>query len=103
MRTGLYNFYFDQINKLIIKVIKLRRMRYTGHVPRVGDIRNEYRVLVGKRQGKNPLRWRITSECIRTGREPDVMNAIAKLLVPQGTSNYLASSARTLPWRYMEI
>jgi hypothetical protein len=39
----------------IIKVIKPRRMRWTGHVARMGEKRNAYRILVGKSEGKNPL------------------------------------------------
>ena len=36
-------------------VIKLRRMRWTGHVARMGEERGVYRVLVGKPEGKRPL------------------------------------------------
>jgi hypothetical protein len=32
----------------IIRMIKSRRMRYTGHVARMGETRNTYRILVGK-------------------------------------------------------
>jgi hypothetical protein len=39
----------------IIRQIKLRRMRWAGHVARMGEGRNVYRVLVGKREGKRPL------------------------------------------------
>jgi hypothetical protein len=39
----------------IIRVIKSRRMRWAGHVARVGDRRGEYRVLVGRPEGKRPL------------------------------------------------
>jgi len=38
-----------------IWVIKSRRMRWAGHVGRMGDRRGLYRVLVGKPQGKRPL------------------------------------------------
>ena len=40
----------------IVRVIKLRRMRWAGHVARMGDERGVYRVLVGKREGRRPLR-----------------------------------------------
>ena len=33
----------------IVRVMKLRRMRWAGHVARVGERRGVYRVLVGKR------------------------------------------------------
>jgi hypothetical protein len=37
----------------IVWVIKLRRMRWVGHVARIGEGRGVYRVLVGKPEGKN--------------------------------------------------
>jgi len=36
-------------------MIKSRRMRWAGHVARVGESRGVYRVLVGKPEGKRPL------------------------------------------------
>jgi len=39
----------------IIRVIKLRRMRWAGHVARMGQRRGAYRVLMGKTEGKRPL------------------------------------------------
>jgi hypothetical protein len=36
-------------------IIKLRRMRWAGHVARMGEKRNVYRLLVGKPEGKRPL------------------------------------------------
>ena len=39
----------------IVWVIKLRRMRWAGHVARMGEERGVYRVLVGKLEGKRPL------------------------------------------------
>jgi hypothetical protein len=39
----------------IIRQIKSRRMRWVGHVARVGKERNVYRVLVGKPEGKRSL------------------------------------------------
>jgi hypothetical protein len=35
----------------IVRVIKLRRMRWAGHVARMGEGRDVYRVLVRKPQG----------------------------------------------------
>ena len=37
-------------------MIKSRRMRWTGHVARVGDSRDVYRVFVGKPKGRGHLR-----------------------------------------------
>jgi hypothetical protein len=40
----------------IIRIIKSRRMRWAEHVARMGEKRNVYRLLVGKPEGKRPLR-----------------------------------------------
>jgi hypothetical protein len=40
----------------IIRSIKSRRMRWAGHVARMGENRNVYRLLVGKPEEKRPLR-----------------------------------------------
>jgi hypothetical protein len=37
----------------IIRIIKSRRMRWAGHIARMGGKRNAYRLLVGKPEGKN--------------------------------------------------
>jgi len=47
----------------IVRVIKSRRMRWVGHVERVGERRGVYRVLMVKPEGKKPLgrtrcRWK---------------------------------------------
>jgi hypothetical protein len=39
----------------IIRKIKSRRMRRAGHLARMGEKRNTYRLLVGKPEGKKPL------------------------------------------------
>jgi len=41
----------------IVRVIKSRRMKWVGHVVRMGEERGVYRVLVGKPEGRRPL-WR---------------------------------------------
>jgi hypothetical protein len=38
-----------------IRIIKLRRTRWVGHVAHMGEWRNAYRLLVGKPEGKRPL------------------------------------------------
>jgi hypothetical protein len=40
----------------IVRVIKSRRMRWAGHVARMGEERGVHRVLVGRPEGKRPLR-----------------------------------------------
>jgi hypothetical protein len=39
----------------IIRMIKSRRMRWAGHLARMGEKGNAYRLLVGKLEGKRPL------------------------------------------------
>jgi hypothetical protein len=39
----------------IIIMIRSRRMRWAGHVARMGAKRNAYNALVGKHEGKTPL------------------------------------------------
>ena len=38
-----------------MRVVKSRRMRWAGHVARMGEGRGVYRVLVGKPEGNRPL------------------------------------------------
>jgi len=54
----LYN---EELNYLysspnIVRVVKLRRMIWTGHVALMKEGRVVYRVLVGKSEGNRPLR-----------------------------------------------
>jgi hypothetical protein len=39
----------------IIRIMKSRRLRWVGHVARMGEERNAYRLLMGKPEGKRPL------------------------------------------------
>jgi hypothetical protein len=39
----------------VIRIIKSRRMRWAGHVTRMGEKGNAYRLLVGKPEGKISL------------------------------------------------
>jgi hypothetical protein len=39
----------------IVRVIKSRRMRWAGHVARMGEGRGVYRVLLGRLEGTRPL------------------------------------------------
>jgi hypothetical protein len=39
-----------------IRIIKPRRMRWAEHVARIGEARNSYQILMGKPEGKRPLR-----------------------------------------------
>jgi hypothetical protein len=39
----------------IIRVMKARRMRWAGHVARMGEMRGAYNILVGKPERRRPL------------------------------------------------
>jgi hypothetical protein len=56
-RRKLHN---DELHNLcfspyIIRAIKSRKMRLEGHVARLGKMRNAYKILIGKTEGKRPL------------------------------------------------
>jgi hypothetical protein len=38
----------------IIRVIKARRLRWVGHVARMGEVRGAYNILVGRLEGRRP-------------------------------------------------
>jgi hypothetical protein len=39
----------------VIRVSKSSKMKWVGHVARMGEMRNAYKILVGKPEGKRPL------------------------------------------------
>jgi hypothetical protein len=51
----LHNMEFHDLysSPSIIRIIKSRRMRWAGHIARMGEKRNAYRLLVGKSKGKS--------------------------------------------------
>jgi hypothetical protein len=51
-KKELHNLYSSPS---IIRINKSRRMRWAGHVARMGEERNVYRFLVGNPEGKRPL------------------------------------------------
>jgi len=60
LTKGWRKLYNDELNDLspspiIVRVIKSIRMRWVGHVARIGARRDVYRVLVGKPERKRPL------------------------------------------------
>ena len=96
----------------IVWVIKSRRMRWSGHVARMGEERGVYRVLVGKPERKRPLgrprrRWvdNIRTELQEVGcgymdwiglaqdRESwrTLVSAVMNLQVPWNVGNFLTS------------
>jgi hypothetical protein len=96
----------------IIRMIKLRRMRWAGHVARMEAKRNKYRILVGKPEGKRPLgrprrRWvdNIKMDLREIGwcgadwtdlsQDRDqwrvLVNKVMNLRVPQNAGKFLSS------------
>jgi hypothetical protein len=57
-KSNFYNFIFFTVYYLpnIVRVVKSKRMKWAGHVARMGEDRVVHRVLVGKPEGKRPLR-----------------------------------------------
>jgi hypothetical protein len=39
----------------IVRVIKARRMKWAGHVARMGEVRGAYSILVERPEGRRPL------------------------------------------------
>jgi hypothetical protein len=39
----------------IVRVIKARRIKWAGHVARMGEMRGAYNILVGRPEGRRPL------------------------------------------------
>ena len=93
----------DMYSPGIVRVIIWRRMRWAGHVARMGESRGAYRVLVVKPEGKRPLdrprrRWldtvKIYLKKVRCGgmdwielaedrdRWRGIVNAVMNLRVP---------------------
>ena len=70
---------------IIIRNLKSRRLRWAGHVARMEQFRNAYRVLVGKPESKRPLgrprrRWEDNSEMDlrKVGYDPGDWIALAE-------------------------
>jgi hypothetical protein len=60
MTEGLRKLHNEELHNLyaspnIIRMIKSRRIRWAGHVARMGAMKNTYRILVGKPGGRRPL------------------------------------------------
>ena len=69
LRYSYYSIRLKYSLPNIVRVVKSRRMRWAGHVARMGEGRGVHRVLVGKPEGKRPLgrprrRW---GDNIKTG------------------------------------
>jgi len=77
----------------IIRVIKSRRMRWAGHIERMGERRGLYRVLVGRPKERRPLgrprrRWedniKMDSQEVECGCMDwiELVNAVMNIRVP---------------------
>jgi hypothetical protein len=88
----------------VIRMIKLRGMRWAGHVACMGERRGAYRILVGIPEGRRPLgRTRlILEDNIKMdlqevgmsgghGLDLAVVNAVVNLRVPYNSGNFLTS------------
>jgi hypothetical protein len=95
----------------IIRVIKSRRMRWVGHVARIGERRGVYRALVGKSEENRPLGrirrkrkyniqidpqkvgWWCVLDCSGQNREGwwALVNAVMNPRVPYNGGNFLPS------------
>jgi hypothetical protein len=83
----------DIYTETIIRMIKLRRMTWAGHVARMGEKRNAYMILMGKPKGKRPLgrprpRWvdnikmDLTDGLDRCGSGQGPVDTVMNLRVP---------------------
>jgi hypothetical protein len=84
----LHNLY-SSLN--IVRVIKSRRMRWAGHVARMGEGRGVYRVLVGRSEGKRSLgrprrRW-----------EDNIKMNLSKIRIDG--ANWIQLAQDTVQWR----
>jgi hypothetical protein len=60
VNNGVEKTTYEERNDLycspnIVRVIKSRRVKWAGHVARMGEMRGVYRVLVGNPEGKRSL------------------------------------------------
>ena len=96
----------------IVRVVKSRKMRRTGHMARMGEGRGVHRVLVGKPEGKRPLgrprrRWEdnikldlqeVEEGCgdwMELAQDRDrwraLVSTVMNLRVPKNAGNFLTS------------
>jgi hypothetical protein len=76
----------------IIRQIKSRRMKWAGHVARMGEEKNVYRVLMGKPEGKRPLgrprrRW---EDVIRMDLKDNGWGSVYWILLAQDRDRWRA-------------
>jgi len=77
----------------IVRVIKSRRMRWAEHVARMGEGRCVYRVLVGKPEGKRPLRrprrrWENSIKWILRNWDAGIWSGLSWLRIGTGGGHF---------------
>jgi hypothetical protein len=96
----------------ILTVIKARRIRWSGYVARMGEVRGAYNILVGRPEGRRPLgrprrRWEDNIKMdlreigfgdvdwIHLAQDRDrwraSVNTVMSLRVPKNAENFLTS------------
>jgi hypothetical protein len=60
VRGGRRKLHNEELHSLysspsIVRVIKARRMRWAGHVKRMGEMRGAYNIFIGRPEGRRPL------------------------------------------------
>jgi hypothetical protein len=88
---GLRKLHNEELHNLysspsIITIIKSRRMRWAGHVARMSEKRNVYRILVGNPEGKRPLgrprrRWVDNMDWIDLAQDRDQWRALGSTVM----------------------
>jgi hypothetical protein len=110
VRAYSYELHSLYSSSNIVRVIKSRKMRWVGHVARMGEGSGVYGVLVGKPEGKRPLgrprrRWEDNikidlreigfdgSNCIRLAQDRvqwrAFVSTVMNLRVPKGKQDVL--------------
>jgi hypothetical protein len=49
------NFITFTLHQILLKVIKSRRMTWVGHIARMGEMVNAYKIVAGKTEGERSL------------------------------------------------
>jgi hypothetical protein len=87
----------------ITRIIKARRTRWAGHVARMAEKRNAYRLLVGKPEGRRPLgrprhRWldNIRMDLVEVGWGQCMKTCFNASLSSQTSNDYRLHSRRKI-------
>jgi hypothetical protein len=98
--SGWRRLHNEELHDLYDRVIKSRRMRWKGHVARMGEMSSASNNLIGKSEGKRPLerpghRWEEGVDWMRLIQDSDqwrgAVNTVINLGVTENTRNFLIS------------